>query len=347
MKIVVPAMVLAVSLLSAAAAFAQGNAEAGKKLWTAGIPQCRNCHGLEGQGGFGPDLAGRGLSIEQFRQAIRTPWGIMPAYPAQLISDMDVADFVAYFNSLPRVATPGPWRTAVPAGASLGQQLSIATVGCGQCHGASFADGRDDMGAAGADFEWFRNMVYNHVAAAPDERRAVGEDPDRPIRMGDFSRLRLPEPMLQEIWKFISVEQGLIVPVEARLAPGLRTGGAANAPMVYMLSVENTGAKDKGLVAEDVTISLSLPAGSRVVNTSGPGYQGVQKDGQGEVAVWKLPRMAPKDMHTYAVAVTHPAGEAQRLHGLIRWSKPVMGDGKGGSVTINPPPAASGAPARQ
>jgi hypothetical protein len=263
----------------------------------------------------------------------------MPAYPEKLISDTDMADLIAYFSSLPKVAPPGPWRTALPAGAPFRQQLVVATYGCGQCHGATFADGRDDMGAAGADFPWFSEMVYNHVAAAPDERRAVGEDPDRPIRMGNYSRARLPEPMLQQIWQFISVDQGLIVPVEARLAPGLRTGGAANAPMLYMLNVENVGAPGKGLVAEDVSIALTLPAGSKVVSATGAGYQGVQRDAQGaDVAVWKLARMGPKDMHTYAIVISHPAGDAQRLRGVVRWSKPVMGDGSTGSVNIGPPP---------
>ena len=241
MNIVIPAMVLIVFLSNPAAASAQGDAEAGKAYWT-GNTQCDNCHGSEGQGGWGPDLAGRGLSVEQFSHATRMPWGMMPTYPEQLASDTDIANLTAYFNSLPRVATPGPWRTALPEGAPFRQQLLVATYGCGQCHGATMADGRDDMGAAGADFPWFAEMVYNHVAAAPEERKAVGEDPSRPIRMGDYSRTRLPEPMLQELWQYLSVDLGLPPAVEARLAPGLRTGGAANAPMIYMFNLENVGA---------------------------------------------------------------------------------------------------------
>ena len=40
-------------------ASAQGNAQAGKALWDdGGKTQCRNCHGSNGEGAFGPDLAG-------------------------------------------------------------------------------------------------------------------------------------------------------------------------------------------------------------------------------------------------------------------------------------------------
>ena len=72
MNVVVLAMVLVVSLMHASNAAAQGNAEAGRKLWAGNTLECNNCHGTEGQGGFGPDLAGRQLSFEQFRHAVRT-----------------------------------------------------------------------------------------------------------------------------------------------------------------------------------------------------------------------------------------------------------------------------------
>ena len=50
-----------------------GNPEAGARSWDA---MCDNCHGPDAQGGFGPDLAGcRGLTLDQFRRAIRRPWG--------------------------------------------------------------------------------------------------------------------------------------------------------------------------------------------------------------------------------------------------------------------------------
>jgi mono/diheme cytochrome c family protein len=337
MNIVFVAMVLVVSLLHAADAGAQGNADAGKKLWAGNTLQCRNCHGAVGEGAFGPDLAGRGLSVEQFRHAVRTPWGIMPAYIEKQIADQDIVDLVAYFNSLPRVATPGAWRVPVPAGASAGQQLLIATFGCGQCHGPVFADSRQDAGAAGADYAWFANLVYNHTTASPEERRLSGDNPDNPIRMGNFSRTRVPESVLQQIWRYVSVDLGLRVPIEGRLTAGVPAGTG----MTYTLNVENAGIAGKGLTAEELTIALTLPAGSTVVNTSGGGYQGVRRDPQSgaEMAVWTVARMAPKEKQTYSITLSAPAAGAQRLRGVVRWSKPAIGDGGTDMANINPPPA--------
>ena len=61
------------------------------KLWTGVETQCRNCHGAKGEGGFGPDLAGRKMTVAQFTQAVRKPWGIMPAYIESQISDNELA----------------------------------------------------------------------------------------------------------------------------------------------------------------------------------------------------------------------------------------------------------------
>src|SRR5919108_6636946 len=78
-------------------ALAQGNAQAGKALWDGPATQCRNCHGANGEGAFGPDLAGRGLTVAQFIRAVRQPWGIMPAFVESQVSDSEMADLVAYF----------------------------------------------------------------------------------------------------------------------------------------------------------------------------------------------------------------------------------------------------------
>jgi mono/diheme cytochrome c family protein len=340
MNIVFVATLLAVSLLHTASAGAQGNADAGKKLWTGNTLFCRNCHGTEGQGGFGPDLAGRGLSAEQFRHAVRTPWGIMPAYIEKQISDPDMANLAAYFNSLPRVATPGAWTVQVPAGAPVGQQLLIASYGCGQCHGPEFADSRQDAGAAGADFAWFANLVYNHTTASPEERRLSGGNPDLPIRMGNFSRIRVPEVVLQQLWRYISVDLGLRVPIESRIMPGVPAG----AGMTYTVTVENVGNAGQGLTAEDLTIALTLPPGSKVVNASGAGYQGVRPDPKGgaDMAVWTVARMAPRDKQTYTITLPAPAAGAQPLRGVVRWSKPALGNGRADMVDINPPRTIAG-----
>src|SRR5262245_15817029 len=82
-------------------ALAQGNAQAGKALWDGPATQCRNCHGNNGEGAFGPDLAGRKLTAAQFTHAVRRPWGIMPAFIASQVSDAEIANLVAYFDGQP------------------------------------------------------------------------------------------------------------------------------------------------------------------------------------------------------------------------------------------------------
>ena len=337
MHIVFAAMVLLASLVHAANAAAQGDAEAGRTLWTGNVTECRNCHGDAGEGGFGPDLAGRRLTVEQFRHATRTPWGIMPAYTAQQVSDPDIANLVAYFNTLPSVAAPGPWRETPEPGAPARQRLHIATVGCGQCHGPLFEDTREDAGAAGADFEWFSNLVYNHTVASPEERRLSGTNPNNPIRMGNYSRERLPESLLREIWQYVSVDLGLRVPINARLRAGTPAGGN----VTYDLTVENAGVPGKGLTAEEISIALMLPAGSTVVRTTGAGYQGVRRDPEsgGDLAVWTVARLSPKETQSYTITISPPAAGAKPLRGTVRWSKPAFGDGSTDSANINPPPA--------
>jgi mono/diheme cytochrome c family protein len=333
------AMLLAVFFLHSAGARAQGNPETGKALWAGATLQCRNCHGATGEGGWGPDLAGRKLVFEQFRHAVREPWRIMPAYTEKQISDEDMTNLIAYFDSLPRVAQTGAWRVALPAGAPTGQQVAVSTIGCAQCHGALFADSRGDAGAAGADFNWFANLVYTHTEASPEERRLSGDNPDNPIRMGDYTRTQVPEETLRQIWQWVSVDLGLRVPMQGRLSAGV----AAGTNTAYTLTVENAGVAGKGLTAEEITIALLLPAGSKVVNASGAGYQGVQHDAQSgaDLAVWNVAHMAAKDRQTFGITLSPPADGAQRPRGTVRWSKPAFGDGTTDSANINPPPAAA------
>src|SRR5579872_6321903 len=89
--------------LCTTAAIAQDTAPdpaAGKTLWEGNATQCKNCHGLKGEGAFGPDLA----------------------------------NMAAYFASLPKVAATGPWRIPLSDAMPHGQQVAAA-VGCAQCHG--------------------------------------------------------------------------------------------------------------------------------------------------------------------------------------------------------------------
>ena len=79
------------------------------------------------------------------------------------------------------------------------------------------------------------------------------------------------------------------------------------------------------MTAEDVTVSLVLPPGAKVVNATGTGYQGVRADAQakGEVAVWQLPRLAAAERQTLAITLTGAEG-GPPLRGTIRWGKPAV-----------------------
>ena len=72
---------------------------------------CDNCHGPDAEGGFGPDLAGgRGLTLDQFRRAIRRPWEVMPTFNEDQLSDRGVANVYAFVGTKPRVPEPGEAR---------------------------------------------------------------------------------------------------------------------------------------------------------------------------------------------------------------------------------------------
>ena len=77
--------------------------------------------------------------------------------------------------------------------------------------------------------------------------------------MGNFSRTRVPESSLQQIWNYVSTDLGLRVPMRGRFTAGVPAGNG----MTYTLNVENTGLAGKGRTAEDLTISLMLPPGER------------------------------------------------------------------------------------
>ena len=167
-----------------------GDAEHGRALWLETLHvECRDCHGDAGEGAFGPDLAGRALTRAQFIHAVRKPWGIMPAYAESQISDQELTDVMAYLGTLPGVDEPGPWRRAVPVGASPGL-TAATTTGCTQCHHPLFNNGRAMMGAVNADFAWFRSIVYAHTAAYPATRARVGDPPFERLAMGSFSPSR-------------------------------------------------------------------------------------------------------------------------------------------------------------
>jgi len=139
------------------------------------------------------------------------------------------------------------------------------------------------------------------------------------VRMGNFSPKRLPEAQLQEIWTWMN-DLGVVVPLVARL-----TGGQTSAAgTTYTLDVENEGLKDKGMTAEDVTISLIVPPGTKAVSATGTGYQGTKRDEQAnaDVAVWRLPKLEAHEHQNFTITLAGtPAGDAVP-RGTVAYAKP-------------------------
>jgi mono/diheme cytochrome c family protein len=323
-----------------------GNAEAGKQHWALGNTSCRNCHGADGEGALAPALAGRKLPFERFKAYVRNPVGRMPAYIPSELTDQEIADMIAWFDGLPPSPKPSAWRTPLPPNAPRGQQLAIATIGCAQCHGATFETPRHGAAEVTGDWEWFKHMVYEHTTAQPEQWAML--DPNLPrttptpagppgrnrMRMGNYSRARLPESILKEIFDWM-MDLNYLPPLAAQLTAGPPAATGAS----YTVDVTNAGVRGKGVTVEDMTISVALPAGMTVVAATGTGYQGVRADQEAKAnaAVWHVPSMKAGDRETFTLTLSSPA---ETLRGRIHWAKPaVKADGE---VDFNFTPAGRG-----
>jgi cytochrome c553 len=322
----------------AASAQVAGDAAAGKAYWDREAPRatnCRNCHGLTGEGGFGPDLAGRGLNAAQVEIAARKPWGIMPVFIESQLSAKDAADLTAYFASMPKPAEPAKWRVEVPANAPVGQAVLI-NAGCGQCHGATFNGPRGNtLGAYNMDFDAFADMVYNHTDAMQKYRAAIGNNATN-LDMGNYSRFRFPTEQLRLVYNWARDEIGVRAPLAGQIAKG---EAGANG-VTYPVTVTNNGMPARGVTAEDVTVSLTIPADTTVVAATGTGYQGVHTDEKTKatVASWKIPRSGPKEQEKLSITLSKPVTAAANLRGDIRWAKPSPKNGPSTDVVVIAPP---------
>jgi mono/diheme cytochrome c family protein len=323
------ALVLLALPLAQSGAWAQaaGTPAAGKAYWERVAPRntdCRNCHGGTGEGAFGPDLAGRGLSAAQVMRAVRQPWGVMPAFDASQVSAQDAADLAAYFASLPKLTEPGKWRFEVPPNAPPGQATMIS-MGCGQCHTPAFQGPRNNMGGYGMNFDYFANLVYNHTTAMPAYRAEVGNTATN-LDMGNFSRARLSIEQLRQIYFWARDEIGF----RPQMAASVGKGDTGPTGVTYPVTIANVGVQGKGLIAEGLTVSLNIPAGNTVVAATGQGYQGVTNN----VATWKLGRSAPKDQEKLTVTLSQPLTQAANVRGSLTWAKPAPKTGTDVPVAI-------------
>ena len=298
--------------------------ENGRKVFAFGNTSCSNCHGNGAIGGFGPDLAGKGLPLGRVAQAIRRPIWKMPAFDASQVTDKEIADMTAYFASLPKSDKLGAWRAKFPEDVEKGQLLAVLN-GCTQCHGNTLDTPRHGQGEVDGDFEWFKHMVYQHSMAQPEQwalldREAAPSSTPAPgrVRMGNYDTTRVPEETLKEIYDW-AMGLGKLVPISARIT----AGPADTAGTTYTLDVSNGAVPNKGLTAEDVTISLIVPPGTKVVSGTGTGYAGVKKQGADDVATWKVAKFAPRDRQKFTITLSGTATGNAVPRGKIAWAKPV------------------------
>lgn len=320
---------------------AAGDAASGKALFEGPGIECNRCHGNQGEGGFGPTIAGRGLSVDQFQQGLRRG-RVMPMYPTSIITDHEAADMLAYLNSLPPVAQKGPMRVAVPENAPEGQRIAIATIGCAQCHGAVFGSPRQALGALGsdADFEWLKRIVYDHTTEMPLLANATGQ-PLRPrFVMGNYNRATVQETSLKQIYDWMRNDLGVRANVAGRMSPGV----SAPTGITYTVTIENAAVPAKGVTAEDLTVSIRVPNGVMVAAATGTGYQGVRRDEQAmaDIAVWQIPRLTPAERQMMTLTLSAAATPANNLRGTITWARPSVKPGPLDTVNVAPPTAAPG-----
>ncbi|MEQ1898655.1 MAG: cytochrome c [Vicinamibacterales bacterium] len=320
----------------------KGDPVAGAKAWgVAGGRMCTFCHGENAEGGFGPDLAGgRGLTFDLFKKLVRKPYGIMPAYTEQRLPDQMVADIWAFLIAKPAAKELGTWHwRQAPASAPLGQRLYMGTVGCGQCHEPENKFARMWLGeyAKQVDFAYFAKQIYNH-----EEKWPKGVMPH-------YSRERLPEAVLREIYQWMVVDIGM----RASIGGTLTAGEPREGQTTFTLALENRGIANVGLDAEVLTAFVRVPTGTKVVKAGGVGYTGTQslaklglepglrtaphphdesgevvrpkQDLSGDVVVWKLPKLAAgeKTQLTFTIAGAASDALVKGLAGsTVYWEKP-------------------------
>src|SRR5262249_8029065 len=164
---------------------------------------------------------------------------------------------------------------------------------------------------------YFANLVYNHTTALQQHRHLLGSNATN-IDMGNYSRTRLSEGQLRQIFFWMRDELGFRPPMTGVLSKGEQ----GSTGVTYHLTVSNGGLQGKGVIAEGLTVSWIIPKDATVVAADGTGYQGTRVANNVTTAVWQLPRSAPKDSERLSITLSKAGTQADNLRGAIRWAKP-------------------------
>ncbi len=112
-----------VVVLGTSPALAQPSAERGAHLYIR--KGCIGCHGASGRGGVGPPLAQLALPLDSLLVRLRHPRGLMPAFPAQVVTDAEAREIHGYLRAVP--PPPPRLRGDLPRG-------TLDSASCAPCH---------------------------------------------------------------------------------------------------------------------------------------------------------------------------------------------------------------------
>lgn len=198
--------------LTTAVAFAQ-DPDQGKVVWDEQI-NCKNCHGAEGEGAWGPPLAGRQSTVQEWITQVRTPRRSMPHYREDQISDEAITNIHAYLTSLAEPADFTPTTIELAADAHPGQTLLVEKR-CAACHTETGPIGGFVNRGEAPTVEYVTNQVRNPRQFMPA-----------------FSDSQVSDEEIAQIVEFLNVEfseQASAAPAE-EAAPAEGAAPAQEAP---------------------------------------------------------------------------------------------------------------------
>lgn len=291
-----------------------GDAAKGKQAWESAPLNfvCQRCHGRNGQGARGPDLAGRSLTVAQWIRQIRQPYGLMPAFPPTTINDETIADVAAYMASLPTVDSPGAPLVVSSLEDSIGKRLAIEK-GCAQCHGVEMSVPRAGIGENGLTREDILAQIRTAFYAPKFNNRNA--------TMPTFVERQVSDDDAARIQDYLFKELGPRV----RLDASIRARREGNV-VTYTITV-TTRSTSGGMDASQIFVAGSVPQGATSVRASATPansfFRGFEAAGSPiQSAVWLTEKIPPGGSYTYAYQVEVAPDTPVATHAFVHWLGP-------------------------